>query len=165
MEYLRSKNIVHRDLAARNILVDHDEQNDELIKISDFGLAQEIIDSKLYYTMKSEREIPIKGYSLETLVTGKYSFESDVWSYGVTLFEMFSRGKEPDLIPGKMLTQSELITCLKSGQRLARPPECPENIYDQLMMPCWHEVPQKRPTFTQLRILIDRFLAEFGEFI
>lgn len=160
MDYLRSKNIVHRDLATRNILIDHNEQ----IKISDFGLAQEVIEPQLYYTMSS-REVPIKGYAPETLDSRKYSFESDVWSYGVTLFEMFSRGQEPDLIPNKTLTQQELYDYLKAGHRLARPPECPENIYDQLMMPCWDEIPQKRPTFLQLHNQIERLIAESGEII
>lgn len=161
MEYLRSKNIVHRDLAARNCLVDKTEQ----IKISDFGLAHELSDDKLYYTIQSRRALPMKGYAPETLLSGKYSFESDVWSYGVTLFEMFSRGLEPDLIPDKTLEMAELYDLLKAGKRLARPAECPENVYDVLMLPCWHETPQRRPTFTQLRLEIDRLLAEYGELI
>lgn len=112
MEYLRSKNIVHRDLAARNILVD----SDECVKISDFGLSQ-IAGPNGYYLARSTRDIPITYYAPETIQSNKYSFESDVWSYGITLFEMFSRGSSPDLIPGKILSQGELYDLLKSGER------------------------------------------------
>lgn len=112
MQYLVDMRIVHRDLAARNVLVD----SNECIKISDFGLAQ-VTDGNGYYTTQHVRNIPIKWYAPETLATIRYSHYSDVWSYGVTLFEMFSRGNQPDLRPGTDLTLQALLECLQAGER------------------------------------------------
>lgn len=131
MEYLVSQRIVHRDLAARNVLVDIEE----CVKISDFGLAQ-VIDSNGYYTYRHVRDIPIKWYAAlsllikpenlfiiffryapETLRLSRYSFMSDVWSYGVTLFEMFSRGSQPDLVSSDGLSIVRMLDALDEGQR------------------------------------------------
>jgi Janus kinase 2 len=112
MGYLQEKKIIHRDLAARNILV----ASEDCVKISDFGLAQ-VADSNGYYVMRNSRDLPIKWYAPESLRTGKYSFKSDVWSYGITVFEMFSRGKRPELEPGKDLTSDELLKRLEGGER------------------------------------------------
>lgn len=117
MHYLGTKNIVHRDLAARNILV-VDESH---VKISDFGLAQ-VITSNDYYILKTNRELPIKWYALESLRNGKFSPKSDVWSFGVTMCEMFSHGEEPNLpnlnsenVQGQV--QQILVDALQSGIR------------------------------------------------
>ncbi|KAJ8934141.1 hypothetical protein NQ314_013551, partial [Rhamnusium bicolor] len=116
MEYLGRKNIVHRDLAARNILV-VDENH---VKISDFGLAQ-VVGTNDYYILKTERELPIKWYAPESLRGGKFSVRSDVWSYGVTMCEMFDYGEEPNLvnidkgIEGQH--QQVLLTALEKGAR------------------------------------------------
>lgn len=90
MNHLFERKIIHRDLAARNILV----QNMDCVKISDFGLAQ-VTDGSNYYIAQSNRDLPIKWYAPETLLTQKYSFQSDVWSFGVTMFEMFTYGETP----------------------------------------------------------------------
>lgn len=158
MNYLRNKNVIHRDLAARNILVDSD-----CVKISDFGLAQ-FADSDGYYIVQNDREIPIKWYAPETIRTNKFSFQSDVWSYGVTLFEMFSRGEKPNLLdPNEELSQSKLLDRLENGERLKRPSMCPENIYRELMLPCWHKEPKSRPVFSELMKVIENILSENGE--
>ncbi|KAL9880141.1 tyrosine-protein kinase hopscotch [Glossina fuscipes fuscipes] len=142
MDYLVSKNVIHRDLAARNILVDRDS-----VKISDFGLAQRA-DCDGYYIAHTNREIPIKWYSPEAIKKdAKFSFQSDVWSYGVTLFEMFSRGESPNLDPDKELTQDEFLQRLERGDRLRQPSLCPDYVYERLMLPCWHSNPKMRPTF------------------
>lgn len=131
MEYLMSRRVVHRDLAARNVLVDVEE----CVKISDFGLAQ-VIDGNGYYTYRHARKIPIRWfaflmilvfsinyfilffrYAPETLRYSRYSFMSDVWSYGVTLFEMFSRGSEPDLVPFDGLSIASMMAALDEGKR------------------------------------------------
>ncbi|XP_075155140.1 tyrosine-protein kinase hopscotch [Haematobia irritans] len=145
MEYLARKNIIHRDLAARNILVDRDS-----VKISDFGLAQRA-DSDGYYVAHSSREIPIKWYAPEAIKRdAKFSSQSDVWSYGVTLFEMFSRGETPNLDPNMELTQEEFLLRLDRGDRLHKPNLCPDNVYERLMKPCWHGKPKLRPTFGEI---------------
>ncbi|XP_061389403.1 tyrosine-protein kinase hopscotch [Musca vetustissima] len=145
MDYLASKNIIHRDLAARNILVDRDS-----VKISDFGLAQRA-DSDGYYVAHSSREIPIKWYAPEAIRRdAKFSSQSDVWSYGVTLFEMFSRGESPNLDPNIDLTQDEFLMRLERGDRLRKPNLCPNNVYERLMKPCWDANPKMRPTFREI---------------
>ncbi|XP_055375626.1 tyrosine-protein kinase hopscotch [Condylostylus longicornis] len=159
MHYLREKKIIHRDLAARNILVDND-----CVKISDFGLAQ-YADSEGYYLVKSDRAIPIIWYAPETIRTNKFSFQSDVWSYGVTLFEMFSRGEKPNLIPNKEVNQAEFLNLLEIGQRLPKPIICPDSVYEQLMRPCWYANPKERPTFKDIIETIKRLQNENGEFL
>ncbi|RZF41575.1 hypothetical protein LSTR_LSTR000289 [Laodelphax striatellus] len=146
MKYLGERNIVHRDLAARNILVANEFQ----VKISDFGLAQTIGNND-YYIIKTRRYLPIKWYAPESLRNGKYSTRTDVWSYGVTLFEMFSLGEEPRLRFGCDGAGSdqpgEILWALDQGVRLPCPDPCPKHIYAQLMHPCWKSDPHDRPTF------------------
>ncbi|XP_055912782.1 tyrosine-protein kinase hopscotch [Eupeodes corollae] len=147
MAYLSEKGIIHRDLAARNILVDG-----EIVKISDFGLAQHVNTNGYYITQKN-RKIPYKWYAVESLISNKFSASSDVWSYGVTLFEIFSRGEEPYLEGLKKntpLMDLEFVAKLKEGERLKKPDLCPQIVYDQIMKPSWHAEKEKRPTFKQI---------------
>lgn len=146
MEYLGQKNIVHRDLAARNILV-VDEFN---VKISDFGLAQ-VMGQNDYYIIRSNRELPIPWYAPESLRDGKFSPRSDVWSYGVTLFEMFSLGEEPRLAAcTNEQDHHELLRVLERGDRLPCPPNCPQHVYVDLMSPCWSSESRDRPSFSDI---------------
>ncbi|XP_034246604.1 tyrosine-protein kinase hopscotch [Thrips palmi] len=146
MEYLGQKNIVHRDLAARNILV-FDEFN---VKISDFGLAQ-VMSQNNYYIMTSNRELPIPWYAPESLRDGKFSPRSDVWSYGVTLYEMFSLGEEPRLAScTNEQDHHELLRVLDKGDRLPCPPQCPQAVYVELMTPCWKSESRDRPSFSEI---------------
>ncbi|XP_034487752.1 tyrosine-protein kinase hopscotch [Drosophila innubila] len=177
MNYLSSKGLIHRDLAARNILVDR-----SCVKISDFGLAQ-FANADGYYIGISNRDIPIKWYSPEAIETNKFSSYSDVWSYGVTLFEMFSRGEIPNLPPPKKetlpptqtltptaipiqpkssqeLTQDDFLNRLRNGDRLEKPELCSDFVYNELMRPCWHETPKSRPTFYQIIQIIQ---SEIGD--
>lgn len=152
MRYLGQKNIVHRDLAARNILV-VDENH---VKISDFGLAQ-VMGNNDYYILKTNRELPIKWYAPESLQDGKFSVRSDVWSYGVTLCEMFNYGEEPKFAN---IGQSEegdgqqqqqiLLKVLASGSRFPCPSKCPQAVYIRLIYPCWQQDPHQRPSFGQI---------------
>ncbi|KAH6939297.1 hypothetical protein HPB50_016923 [Hyalomma asiaticum] len=146
MQYLEEKRIVHRDLAARNILV----ASKDHVKISDFGLAQ-FTDSQYYYYIRTKnRKLPMKWYAPESILFGKFSSKSDVWSYGVTLWEMFSYGEDP-VIQG--VTQENLGNELLLGKRLACPAECPANLY-QLMLLCWASDSHSRPQFSKIKDMV-----------
>ncbi|KAM7285961.1 tyrosine-protein kinase JAK2 [Ixodes scapularis] len=142
MEYLEEKHIVHRDLAARNILV----ASKDLVKISDFGLAQFTV-GHYYYIHTQNRKLPMKWYAPESILYGKFSTKSDVWSYGVTLWEMFSYGEDPVI---QDVTQENLGAELLDGKRLPCPPGCPTDIY-RLMQLCWTTDSHQRPGFAQVK--------------
>ncbi|XP_015116546.1 tyrosine-protein kinase hopscotch [Diachasma alloeum] len=151
MEYLGRKSIVHRDLAARNILV----ADENRVKISDFGLAQ-VTGKNDYYILQTNRDLPIKWYAPESLRDGKFSPRSDVWSFGVTMYETFGLGEDPKL-PGVGGTgeneeegSAELLEALERGTRLPCPPNCPQTVYVKLMYPCWHLHSHQRPDFAML---------------
>ncbi|XP_023023371.1 tyrosine-protein kinase hopscotch isoform X3 [Leptinotarsa decemlineata] len=161
MDYLGKKNIVHRDLASRNILV-VDENH---VKISDFGLAQ-VMGTNDYYILKTpNRELPIKWYAPESLRDGKFSVRSDVWSYGVTMCEMFNYGEEPNLtyIDEKMEGQQQqiLLTALERGARFPCPPNCPKAVYIRIIYPCWQADPHERPLFSKLTLEIEDLLIQY----
>ncbi|GBP11044.1 Tyrosine-protein kinase HTK16 [Eumeta japonica] len=141
MRYLESRRFVHRDLAARNILLASRHQ----AKISDFGLSRALSADSSYYRASRGGKWPIKWYAPESYNYGTFSHASDVWSYGVTLWEMFSYGKQPY---GDM-RGSEAIQLVEEGKRLERPLNCPDEIY-QVMMDCWAYTPSARPTFNRL---------------
>lgn len=141
MDYLEQSRVIHRDLAARNILV----ADQYTVKITDFGLAQEP-NKGHYYIRQTNRALPLPWYAIECIETGKFSHKSDVWSYGVTCWEMFTLGQEPDL-PQKPET---LIQMLKNGKRLNLKPPCHPTIYTDLIRPCWDEDPDLRPNFSAL---------------
>lgn len=145
MEYLGQKEIVHRDLAARNILV----ASADVVKISDFGLAQ-MTGHKDYYKLKTNRNLPVRWYAPETLQYWIFTFKSDVWSFGITLWEMFSYGQEPIIEDCKADDVTELLNTLESGKRLCCPGSCSVRIYTHLMKRCWESHPADRPDFTQL---------------
>nr|XP_021192445.2 tyrosine-protein kinase Shark isoform X2 [Helicoverpa armigera] len=141
MRYLERRRFVHRDLAARNILLASRHQ----AKISDFGLSRALSTDSSYYKASRGGKWPIKWYAPESYNYGTFSHASDVWSYGITLWEMFSYGKQPY---GDMRGM-EAIQIVESGKRLERPEDCPDEIY-QVMLDCWAYNPDVRPTFSQL---------------
>ncbi|MEQ2288874.1 hypothetical protein AMECASPLE_027334, partial [Ameca splendens] len=144
MGYLEDRHIVHRDLAARNILV-----GDDLVcKVADFGLARIIKDS--VYTASRNTKIPVRWTAPEAALHQRFSVKSDVWSFGVLLYEITSRGKMP--YEGK--TNKEVLEILTSGHRLSCPHHCPQNIY-RIMLNCWHLEPSKRPSFHALQSELD----------
>ncbi|XP_067143590.1 tyrosine-protein kinase JAK2-like [Centruroides vittatus] len=145
MKYLEEKHIVHRDLAVRNILV----ASEDCVKISDFGLAR--LTENDYYRMKTERDLPIRWYALESILHLKFSHKSDVWSFGITLWEMFSYGENP-IIPG--ISDTKLAEALQKGTRLGCPQSCPVEIY-RLMIECWDSDSHKRPSFSDIREQIE----------
>ncbi|MFT7813440.1 fibroblast growth factor receptor 1-A-like isoform X2 [Arapaima gigas] len=149
MEYLASKKCIHRDLAARNVLV----TEDNVMKIADFGLARDIhhID---YYKKTTNGRLPVKWMAPEALFDRIYTHQSDVWSFGVLLWEIFTLGGSP--YPG--VPVEELFKLLKEGHRMDRPSTCTHELY-MMMRDCWHAVPSQRPTFKQLVEDLDRMLA------
>uniref|UniRef100_A0A8C7UJR5 Fibroblast growth factor receptor n=1 Tax=Oncorhynchus mykiss TaxID=8022 RepID=A0A8C7UJR5_ONCMY len=149
MEYLSSKKCIHRDLAARNVLV----TEDNVMKIADFGLARDIhhID---YYKKTTNGRLPVKWMAPEALFDRIYTHQSDVWSFGVLLWEIFTLGGSP--YPG--VPVEELFKLLKEGHRMDKPSTCTHELY-MMMRDCWHAVPSHRPTFKQLVEDLDRTLA------
>ncbi|XP_058864687.1 fibroblast growth factor receptor 1 isoform X1 [Acipenser ruthenus] len=148
MGYLASKKCIHRDLAARNVLVT--EEN--VMKIADFGLARDIhhID---YYKKTTNGRLPVKWMAPEALFDRIYTHQSDVWSFGVLLWEIFTLGGSP--YPG--VPVEELFKLLKEGHRMDKPTTCTHELY-MMMRDCWHAVPSQRPTFKQLVEDLDRIL-------
>lgn len=158
MQYLEKKKIVHRDLAARNVLV----ASEHCVKIADFGLAQ-FTDNSGYYYSTNSRLLPIKWYAPETLSQHKFSLKSDVWSFGVTLYEMFTFGDSPNLVPNLDLTATQILDLLEKGQRLDCPKFCPSNVYDELMSVCWNINPRLRPSFAELLKRTEDLICANGE--
>lgn len=141
MKYLEEQRFVHRDLAARNILLASKHQ----AKISDFGLSRALGGDHEYYRATQGGRWPIKWYAPESYNFGTFSHASDVWSFGVTLWEMFSFGMQPY---GE-LRGAEVIQLVERGERLSQPPQCPDEVY-KIMKRCWEYFPKDRPTFNEL---------------
>lgn len=139
MEYLASHHYVHRDLAARNILVGEGLT----VKISDFGLSRDIYSSD-YYRVQSKSLLPVRWMPPEAVLYGKFTTDSDVWAFGVVLWEIFSYGLQPYY----GFSNQEVIEMIRSRQILACPEECPARIYG-MMVECWHEMPSRRPAFRE----------------
>jgi len=151
MAYLHQQGIVHRDLALRNLLVAQSNKpgTKHTIKISDFGMMK-MIDKG--YCKTESKTIPVQWCSLEVLQFGKFSFYSDVWAFGVVMWEIFSYG----MIPYAGLSNVEVIEKVTiEGYRLPSPKNCPKEIY-QWMLDCWNNEPEKRPSFGELYDLIER---------
>ncbi|XP_023068025.1 tyrosine-protein kinase Fer [Piliocolobus tephrosceles] len=140
MLYLESKNCIHRDLAARNCLVG--ENN--VLKISDFGMSRQ--EDGGVYSSSGLKQIPIKWTAPEALNYGRYSSESDVWSFGILLWETFSLGVCP--YPG--MTNQQAREQVERGYRMSAPQNCPEDI-SEIMMKCWDYKPENRPKFSELQ--------------
>ncbi|XP_008012289.2 tyrosine-protein kinase Fer isoform X2 [Chlorocebus sabaeus] len=140
MLYLESKNCIHRDLAARNCLVG--ENN--VLKISDFGMSRQ--EDGGVYSSSGLKQIPIKWTAPEALNYGRYSSESDVWSFGILLWETFSLGVCP--YPG--MTNQQAREQVERGYRMSAPQNCPEDIF-KIMMKCWDYKPENRPKFSELQ--------------
>ncbi|XP_067885797.1 fibroblast growth factor receptor 3-like isoform X2 [Heterodontus francisci] len=149
MEYLASQKCIHRDLAARNVLV----TDDNVMKIADFGLARDVHNID-YYKKTTNGRLPVKWMAPEALFDRVYTHQSDVWSYGVLLWEIFTLGGSP--YPG--IPVEELFKLLKEGHRMDKPANCNHELY-MIMRECWHAIPSQRPTFKQLVEDLDRVLT------
>ncbi|XP_008405694.1 mast/stem cell growth factor receptor kita isoform X2 [Poecilia reticulata] len=156
MEFLASKNCIHRDLAARNILL----TQGRVAKICDFGLARDITtDSN--YVVKGNARLPVKWMSPESIFECVYTFESDVWSYGILLWEIFSLGNSP--YPG-MPVDAKFYKQIKEGYRMDAPEFAPTDMY-QIMSSCWDADPFKRPPFTKVVESIEQQLSHAAKHI
>ncbi|XP_054631731.1 hepatocyte growth factor receptor isoform X2 [Dunckerocampus dactyliophorus] len=153
MEYLASKKFVHRDLAARNCMLDESYT----VKVADFGLARDVYD-KEYYSVhnKSGVKLPVKWMALESLQTHKFTTKSDVWSFGVLLWELMTRGAPPY----SDVNSFDITVFLLQGRRLLQPEFCPDTLYT-VMVECWHPKPERRPSFAEL---VSRIAAIFSSF-
>ncbi|XP_046661516.1 tyrosine-protein kinase receptor torso isoform X2 [Homalodisca vitripennis] len=140
MEYLASNRVVHRDLAARNVLI----CDDQCVKISDFGLSRDIYEQNIYCKRSSEK-MPVKWMALESLLHQIYTTQSDVWSFGILLWEIVTLGGNP--YPSTPTNQ--MFRLLKQGFRMEQPPMCSNELYT-IMKSCWKEKPCERPTFSIL---------------
>ncbi|XP_039867091.1 tyrosine-protein kinase Fes/Fps isoform X3 [Simochromis diagramma] len=142
MEYLESKKCIHRDLAARNCLV----AEGNVVKISDFGMSRQE-DDGVYSAEGGLRQIPVKWTAPEALNYGRYTTESDVWSFGILLWETFSMGMTPYTSMTNQQTREEV----EKGYRMPAPHGCPIEI-SRIMNSCWQYDPRNRPSFKKLRI-------------
>ncbi|KAF4070828.1 hypothetical protein AMELA_G00277950 [Ameiurus melas] len=153
MAYIEKKNYIHRDLRAANILVSETLH----CKIADFGLAR-IIETE--YTAQEGAKFPIKWTAPEAINFGTFSIKSDVWSFGILLTEIVTYGRVP--YPG--MTNPEVIRNLDKRYRMPCPDDCPEELYD-IMMECWKEKAENRPTFEYLQdTLNDFYIATEGQY-
>lgn len=146
MEYLESRRFIHRDLAARNVFLASREQ----VKIGDFGLMRGLNLNKDPYIMTPHKRIPFAWCAPESLRVGSFSHASDVWMFGVTLWEMFTYCEEPWL---GLSNRQILCRVERDGERLERPPDCPQELYS-VMRKCWACSPADRPTFSQLTTMV-----------
>ncbi|XP_017289496.1 tyrosine-protein kinase SYK isoform X1 [Kryptolebias marmoratus] len=138
MKYLEEHNFVHRDLAARNVLL----VTQHYAKISDFGLSKAVGEEQNYYKAKGHGKWPVKWYAPECINYFKFSSKSDVWSFGVLMWEAFSHGQKPY----KGMKGNDVMQMIESGKRMDPPLNCPPEMSD-LMKACWTYKVDERPAF------------------
>ncbi|XP_072352879.1 mast/stem cell growth factor receptor kita isoform X1 [Scyliorhinus torazame] len=151
MNFLSSKNCIHRDLAARNILL----TNGQIAKICDFGLARDIRNDS-NYVVKGNARLPVKWMAPESIFDCVYTFESDVWSYGILLWEIFSLGSSP--YPG-IPVDNKFYKMIKEGYRMLSPELTSAELYE-VMNACWDSDALRRPTFDQVVEMIEEQLSD-----
>ncbi|XP_022357229.1 muscle, skeletal receptor tyrosine-protein kinase isoform X2 [Enhydra lutris kenyoni] len=146
MAYLSERKFVHRDLATRNCLVGENM----VVKIADFGLSRNIYSAD-YYKANENDAIPIRWMPPESIFYNRYTTESDVWAYGVVLWEIFSYGLQPYY----GMAHEEVIYYVRDGHILACPEDCPLELYN-LMRLCWSKLPADRPSFPSIHCILQR---------
>ncbi|KAK6293113.1 hypothetical protein J4Q44_G00366140 [Coregonus suidteri] len=154
MDFLSSKHCIHRDLAARNVLV----TQGGLVKIGDFGLARDI-DNDSNYVVRGNVRLPVKWMAPESIFQGMYTMQSDVWAYGILLWEVFSLGVTP--YPG-IKVDNNFYVMIERGFKMEQPYYASESVY-MTMCKCWALEPQDRPHFSKLVAFMDDQLADMEE--
>nr|XP_046236325.1 tyrosine-protein kinase receptor UFO [Scatophagus argus] len=150
MDYLSTRGFLHRDLAARNCMLGDDLR----VCVADFGLSKKIYSSN-YYRQRVTIRVPIKWMAIESLSESVYTTKSDVWSFGVTMWEIASRGRTP--YPG--VHNHEVLDLLQLGKRLKPPEDCDHKLYE-IMLSCWDKEPTRRPGFRELGETLKGLLSE-----
>ncbi|CAH1783578.1 unnamed protein product [Owenia fusiformis] len=150
MSYLAKLKFVHRDLAARNCMLDEDMK----VKVADFGLSRDVYERDYYSSDNKKTKLPVKWLALESMEKGVYSERSDVWSYGVCLWELMTRG----VSPYPEVDGWDMVRYLKSGRRLPQPTYCPNELY-RIMYDCWNPKPKARPTFDELHDMVANLIT------
>ncbi|OCT78143.1 tyrosine-protein kinase FRK [Xenopus laevis] len=141
MAYLETQSFIHRDLAARNVLVGENS----VYKVADFGLARVFTGDDVYES-KNDTKLPLKWTAPEAVKYNKFTVKTDVWAFGILIFEIVTYGKMP--YPG--LTGRQALEKLEQGYRIPKPFNCPHDLY-KLMLECWNAKPEERPTFETLQ--------------
>uniref|UniRef100_A0A452TTX6 Tyrosine-protein kinase Mer n=1 Tax=Ursus maritimus TaxID=29073 RepID=A0A452TTX6_URSMA len=153
MEYLSNRNFLHRDLAARNCML----RDDMTVCVADFGLSKKIYSGD-YYRQGRIAKMPVKWIAIESLADRVYTSKSDVWAFGVTMWEIATRGMTP--YPG--VQNHEMYDYLLHGHRLKQPEDCLDELYE-IMHSCWRAEPLERPTFSVLRLQLEKLLESLPE--
>uniref|UniRef100_A0A8B9PHI7 Tyrosine-protein kinase n=1 Tax=Apteryx owenii TaxID=8824 RepID=A0A8B9PHI7_APTOW len=153
MKYLEENNFVHRDLAARNVLL----VTQHYAKISDFGLSKALSADENYYKAQSHGKWPVKWYAPECMNFYKFSSKSDVWSFGVLMWEAFSYGQKPY----KGMKGGEVAQMIERGERMECPEVCPTEVYD-LMKLCWTYNIDDRPGFVAVELRLRNYYYDIS---
>lgn len=148
MNYLHEKKYIHRDLACRNCLLDENQR----VKIADFGLCRKVDTETQIYVQLTERDLPVRWFPPEITERG-FGITSDIWSFGVVIWELFTRGATPY---NKIASWTLILPWLKESEnnRLPKPPYCPDKLYTDVMLSCWKANPAERPQFSALVTII-----------
>ncbi|XP_064608556.1 hepatocyte growth factor receptor-like [Liolophura sinensis] len=150
MQYLGELKFVHRDLAARNCMLD----DTMTVKVADFGLSRDIYEKDYYSSDNKKTKLPVKWMAIESLEKGTYNSKTDVWSFGVVLWELMTRGVNPY----PEVDNWDVIRYLRAGRRMPQPTYCPDALY-QIMLNCWTTEPESRPKFEELTSQIREMVA------
>lgn len=153
MNYLAEKGLVHRDLAARNVLVGHGKR----LKIADFGLMRQMYHE--VYGVQNQRKLPIKWMAPESIFEEIFTSKSDVWSFGVVLWEIATIGGSPH----PLINHVDLVRLLRTDYRMEKPDLCSDDVYS-LMMNCWKQDPDERPSFQELVEDLEKLLLQETEY-
>lgn len=147
--------MLHRDLAARNVLV----LDNKVVKVSDFGLSRDVYQNNVY-CKKGSGKLPIRWMAPESITHQRYTTHSDVWSFGVLLWEIVTLGE----YPYPEIHNADLLKFLQNGHRMQKPRNCGDEVY-QIMLTCWKENPKERPTFTALKEQLETLLQDAANYL